>query len=717
MQGRPRSVETVSSQQLAGPLRELMERARIRCQRQMLVLSGDRDWCLESARKLLLSAGVHAVHWFSDRAPEGAAFSQGAAALRLLGTELDALVFDAWSGFDPDAFGALSGAIKGGGLLILLTPPLQQWPAYPDPQNDRITVVPYRPDQLTGRYLRRLVRELESDPHVMLCDERKGIAKLPDQKRETITDQKRVGAPYRTLDQQLAVEAVIKVVTGHRRRPVVLTSDRGRGKSAAFGIAAAKLVQQGRKCILLTGPRRQSVEAVLEHAHSLLPDSFNAVRFVAPDELVHKPLKADLLLVDEAAAIPAPLLEALLKRYSRIAFATTIHGYEGTGRGFAVRFSRILDKHSNSWKALTLSTPIRWAVDDPLERLVFRMLSLDANAVADEQLLNVDPRKFVVECLDRDRLLEDEVTLSELFGLLVLAHYRTRPLDLRHMLDGPNLSVYVVRIDRHVAATALVAEEGGFDSQTAQAIWAGKVRPHGHLLPETLAAHQGILEAPQLLGARIMRIAVHPAVQRQGLGARLINFITEQVQSRGYDYIGSSFGASAELLDFWRYLKWVPVRLSIQSGASSGARSVVMLTALNSVGQTLVDHAAERFFAHFPHQLSDSLQDLDTGLVRRLMLRGPDVTQELDQADRSDIRAFAFEQRLLEVSIGAVWRLACDALMSGRHIDELDDNELTLLIARVLQKRPWRECVELIGATGRSQALMVLKHAVAKLAG
>ncbi|MEN8763975.1 MAG: GNAT family N-acetyltransferase, partial [Thiogranum sp.] len=420
-------------------------------------------------------------------------------------------------------------------------------------------------------------------------------------------------------------------------------------------------------------------------------------------------------MVDEAAAIPTPLLETLLKRYSRIVFATTVHGYEGTGRGFALRFSRSLDKYTNSWKTLSLVTPIRWAANDPLERLVFRMLSLDTNAAADDLFQGAELHDCSIERLDRDSLLEDEQTLSELFGLLVQAHYRTRPLDLRHLLDGPNLSIYVLRLRQHIAGTALVAEEGGFDVETAQAIWAGKRRPHGHLLPEALAVYLGLAEAPLLKCSRIMRIAVHPSLQGRGLGGRLVSHITGQLQHSATDYVGSSFGVTPDLLRFWTKMGWLPARLSIQRGASSGTHSLMMLKALSSRGEQLLIKARERFFAQFPHQLSDSLRDLDAGLVCSLMHNAGACRIEPGEADLADVQAFASAQRLLEVSIGSVWRWACHALMTSSRASQLDEQELTLLVARVLQKHSWQECAQRIEVPGRAQAQTVLRTAVAKL--
>jgi tRNA(Met) cytidine acetyltransferase len=702
---------------LLGELARVLAEAGARRQRRGLVLAGDREGSIRLAQQVCDDLALADSVWFSDTLSAPVPTVHGQAAFRLMGREIDTLIFDAWSGFDPDAFGALTGCIRAGGLLLLLTPPLADWPAFADPQHARITVAPYPPEQVTGRFLRRLVNLICHDPALLVYEQGR-LVHLPAMADEVTpaSDKMPAAGVCRTSDQQRAVEALIRVATGHRRRPVVLTSDRGRGKTAAFGIAAARLIDQGRRRIVLTAPRRDAVAAVFEHAERLSPGAGKQLRFVPPDELVQHPVDADLLLVDEAAAIPTPLLESLLKRHSRIAFATTVHGYEGTGRGFALRFSRLLDKHSNSWKGLELITPIRWALHDPLENLVFGMLALNAEP-ADSTVFEPFTRadEFELLKLDRNALVDDERTLSELFGLLVQAHYRTRPLDLRHLLDGPNLSVYTLRAGDHIAATALVAAEGGFDESTAHAIWAGTTRPHGHLLAETLAAHQGLEGAPLLRCGRIMRVTVHPALQRRGLGSRLVREISAQLEVAGYDYVGASFGATSELLEFWNGLGWRPVRLSIQKGASSGAHSAVYLQALSPSGRTLLAQARQRFYAQFPHQLSDSLRELDPQLLPPLLRQERESPALIDTDDRRDLLAFSHQQRLAEVTIGSLWRLGLGELMNGRAVRLLNTTELTTLIVRTVQKRSWAECVAATGLPGRKQALQTLRLAVKKL--
>ena len=673
--------------------------------RRCVVLAGSADWCRHGARTLLARAGLSPGVWLAGASP------------RLLGTETAALVVDAHAGFDPDAFGLASGTLRGGGVLVLLTPPLDQWPDFDDPQRQRIAVALRPPSETGGRFIERAVRILRADPDVQIV--RQGEA-LPEPEAAS-PPPKPPG--WRTDDQQHAVDAVVRVATGHRRRPVVLTADRGRGKSAAFGMAAAGLLQRGYKRVLVTAPRIDAVDALFAHAQGALGDVHArrgridwrdaSIRFVAPDELLRTDHAADLLLVDEAAAIPAPLLTGLLRRYPRIAFATTVHGYEGTGRGFAVRFNRVLDRETRGWKALRLETPVRWAAGDPVERLVSDVLLLDAAAAADEDVADAAPDMCSVETLDRDRLVDDEATLSGLFGLLVLAHYRTRPFDLRHMLDGANIDIHVTRCRGHVVATAVVAREGGFDADTSRAIQAGETRPHGHLLPESLAAHLGLGQAPRLGCARVIRIAVHPAVQGRGLGAQLLDFVTGRARAAGLDYVGSSFGATPGLLRFWQRQDFLPVRLSIRRGAASGEHSAIVLKGLSSEGEQLVQRARERFARHFVHQLADPLRDVEAPLAAEL-LRGLPLLYppRLDASDWQDLQAFAHGRRIYEACMGPLWELACSALAGD---SPLQAEERMLLVACVLQRRTWQETAALAGLPGRRQVSEALRRIVAAL--
>ena len=515
--------------------------ARQRRHRLALLLAGSASWC-RLAAEVCLAANPGQGVWLTD-GPGPDDRRPLAAGTRLLGEELDYLVYDAHAGFDPDGFGAATGALRGGGLLLLLTPPLPLWPHLPDPQARRVTVAPFHPDQLSHRFLSRLARILVTSAGLIRIEEGVPIPESPPAPwrlgPELAADPGRSARDLdrlcRTEDQRQAVAAILRAARGRARRPLVIVADRGRGKTAALGIAAGELLGGGMRRILVTAPRLSAVEPLFHHATTRRPEAQAAgqLRFQAPDALCQAPEPADLLLVDEAAAIPAPLLECLLQAYPRLVFATTIHGYEGTGRGFEVRFRHALERLTPDYRRIELQTPIRWAAADPVEALVAQALLLDANPAADARVMaaqpcNVEPLRF-----DRDALARDEATLSQLFGLLVLAHYQTRPLDLRHLLDGPNLQVHALRHSGQIVATALVAIEGGIAPDLATDIYQGHRRPQGHLLPQTLSAHAGLADAPTLRWARIVRLAVHPAVQGRGLGRRLLQWIGDQ--NRGQD--------------------------------------------------------------------------------------------------------------------------------------------------------------------------------------
>jgi tRNA(Met) cytidine acetyltransferase len=525
-----------------------------------------------------------------------------------------------------------------------------------------------------------------------------------------------------TDDQDRAIAAIMKVATGHRRRPLVITANRGRGKSSAFGIAAAKLLLLDYGHILVTGPQFTAVQPIFEHARRLLPQARIAgpvlhyagktMEFVAPDELLRTEKKTDLLLVDEAAAIPAYLLEQLLDRYARIAFATTIHGYEGSGRGFSLRFNKILDRRTPGWKSLQLEQPIRWAADDPLEHFLFRTLLLDAAPAADTAVARVQPEDCVIEQLDRDRLVEDETMLAQLFGLLVLAHYRTRPYDLRHLLDGPNLEIYVMRYRGNILATALVAIEGQLDSNITQDIYRGYRRLQGHLIPQMLIAQLGLPEAANMTGARIMRIAVHPLLQRRGFGTHLINHIDKRMQQNNYDWIGSSFGATPELLNFWIRLGQLPVRLGFTREASSGAHSLLMLKPFSDTAAGLCQRARVRFLDSLPYLLADPLSDFDPELTAPLLADSAANADPsmLSVSEWSEIEAFAFHQRNYQDSLRAIHKLTVMALRTPDIAGILKPQQQIALIGRVLQKRSWQDIAGLTEVSGRAQVIALLQQ-------
>jgi tRNA(Met) cytidine acetyltransferase len=647
---------------------------------------------------------------------------ENAQALQHLGRELDLLIYNAFAGFDPDAFGALSGTLRGGGLLFLLTPPLSQWQDFLDPDIARITVAGFEPKEISGHFLSRIGGILQQGASIVRISPDQISLPVPESAKETGNPQISPSEPWLTEDQHQAVEAIQHVTTGHRKRPLVLSSDRGRGKSSALGIAAARLMRDGSRKILVTAPRMSATESLFQQARRLLPEASSdanslnldqsQLRYSAPDHLLAQPQPADLLLVDEAAAIPTPILEALLKRYARVVFATTVHGYEGTGRGFSVRFKSHLDQVTPNWRELHLSEPIRWAADDPLEPLIFRLLALDANPAADDLLTATTVESVKLEIPEPESLCHNEDDLKQIFGLLVLAHYRTTPLDLRLLLDGPNLKTVLLRDGDAVAGVALLAAEGGFDLGLADQIWAGHRRPRGHLLAQSLAAHVGVRSAPMLKGLRIMRIAIHPAAQRRGLGSLLIEEIRRYAGEHGFDYIGTSFGASEVLIDFWYGNGLAPVRLGVRAGASSGGHSVLMIDPLTKNGEEMAIEAKTRFSEQLPSTLSDGLSDISGSLAARLLATMPQAyAAELSEREWQDLAGYAFARRGYEASLAAIERLALMGLNHG----SLQNSDAALLVARVLQKQSWQSCSLSSGLSGRRETETRLREIIADL--
>ncbi len=663
-------------------------------QRHCWIVQGDTDWLNQQAQSVYHSASPSDCFWLTDAEPS-AETHQVKQAHQLLGRECELFIFQVSTKFDADAFGAVLGCVKAGGTVLVLLN----------------TALP------STRWLTRFLRIASDFTAIQQFHQPQPLPALVSSSNTNLAS-----AIVPTAEQQQAIASVVKVVTGHRRRPLVLTADRGRGKSALLGMAAAELLQAGKQHILVTAPSSTNIQTLLLHAHQQLPSSkLNSmsvtwqdaiIEFMAPDAILQTQPTTDLLIIDEAAAIPANMLEQYLSQYSRLVFSSTIHGYEGTGRGFALRFYKTLDKLAPDWRIHTLKQPIRWCEGDIVEQFCFAALLLDAEPIDRQDIDAATLNELSYEPLDQAKLLNDESLLRQVFGLMALAHYRTRPADLQMLLDHPAIYIAVLRYQDKVVATLWAIDEAQLDDSLAQAVYDGQRRLKGHLLPQSLLVHAGIIDAAQYDYQRISRIAVHPEFQQKGWGQCLLNHAVSEM-TNNIDVVGVSFAMSDDLLHFWRKAGFEVVRLGQHRDEVSGSLSVMMLKALTPAGQNLVDQARKTLSCQWPFLLSRQWGELDAQMV--ILIGQSLLYDENFNIDLlPQIQSFAYKQRPYESTEWALsqwlrYKLSSPGFM---HLPTIQQH---LLIMLILQAIPLDKVVEQVKLAGRKQILMQLREAVQQL--
>ncbi|MGP4845069.1 tRNA(Met) cytidine acetyltransferase TmcA [Marinobacter sp. 1Y8] len=625
-------------------------------ERRLVLVEGGADDARDYAATVCQRTSGHAL-WVGDQQPrlESITVIPANQASRWLGRELDLVVWDGWQGTPPDAFAAIAGTLRTGGLLIWLMPPLAQWPVFADPDYARtgLTDTEHHP------FAAHLASVIANDPSVVRLNSdgmTPAILALPD-----------AGAGFRSGDtpcQQQAITQIIRTGEGRRRRPLVIRADRGRGKSTALGRAAVHLLGDKRERVIVTAPRFEAVETLFAAAEAAWPEAIRTpfslsangreLVFIPADVLLRGRPAAELVLVDEAAGLPAPLLESILTGWPRVVFATTVHGYEGTGRGFDVRFREVLDRLTPPWQSCRLIQPIRWRDGDPLEQLVSRLFLLDADSAV---LADSDSTPDVTI----ERWHPAQAGLAELrqaFGLLTDAHYRTTLGDLRQWLDDVQAQSWVARTGEGAIVGVLWQTlEGGLDAEMADSVMRGQRRPRGHMLAQSLASHGGLAEAAMARMARVVRVAVNAELRCQGIGRQLVEAARQAISAEGLDLLGTSFGATPALLRFWQRCGLVPLRLGLHRAASSGEFTVQMGAPLSAGGSGITDRLAARFSEHWPWLLVDDFADLEVALVWALT-EGWHSETPLSTADRSELAAFSEGSRQFELSRLPLLRLS-----------------------------------------------------------
>ncbi|MBE8576278.1 GNAT family N-acetyltransferase [Vibrio sp. OPT18] len=655
-----------------------------------VVFDGDFDWQNSAVFTFLQDSLTPSIFQIGGTPFEGVIHAPVKKGQQLLGRECQVLVCDFREQFDANGFSAALGSLVGGGLLLVLPPKV-------DASEDI--------ESFGQRWLKRHFDKLISvSQHNEAGDVVKATHGLPQM-------QSAQNGLDKFEQQNTAVELVKKVVSGHRKRPLILTADRGRGKSSTLGIAAAQLLAERHGFnIIVTAPSVKAVEPVFSHASQGLEscEVINAthirhqggsLRFVAPDELLKSKPDCDLLLVDEAAAIPIPMLKSMVDMYHRMVFSTTVHGYEGSGRGFGIKFESWLSEHRPGWKGFKLEQPIRWNNNDPLEAWLFDCFLLGNDASLTESAVD-ELDGFSTEAINQLDLVElskaeclaNPEQLQQCFSLLVDAHYQTSPNDLMQFLYNPAIRLYAAWQQDECLGCMLVTEEGGLVCELIAQIQLGKRRPQGHLAPVLLANQLGCTQAATSRCLRIMRIAVSTRHQGLGIGRWMLAQLSQQTSQT--DYLATSFGATSELISFWRGSEFEAVHIGHQRDQASGCHSVLMVKALNSNSQGWINQVQNHFERSYCFLVSGSLVSLETDMVRALL---PKSVHTVSEFEAQLVRNYVNGGNSYDAISFSVLNLIL--LSNDRNIGISD-----LLIAKVVQQKEWGTCVEQFNLVGRKQA-------------
>ena len=739
---------------IAALARDAKREAEAANERRVLVFAGDRDRGIDAAYTAIEAVDPDSTAVVSTR--EGFRFEEHRPrnAGELLGRTREVVVLDCHERFVPNALGRCVGAVDGGGLLVLLTPVLNEWPAVRDRFDDSLAVPPHAIDDVTGRFRGRFVESLRAHPGIAVVSlgedggegdviERDGLTggleDGPDPRSEPTVPPNATfpAAAYEaclTADQSRTVRAFESLSTPGNA--VVVEADRGRGKSSAAGLAAGALALAGDD-VLVTAPSFRNAAEVFARAAELIGgddaegDSAEGkggphrrgsrridvpgggrVRYLPPAEAAGLPDDPDAAIVDEAAALPVRLLEGFLDERLSVAFCTTVHGYEGAGRGFAIRFRERLLDGPLAVRDVRLDEPIRYARNDPVEAWASRALLLDARPAVDEAVAGAAVGDATYRALDPDDLLADETLLGEAFGLLVTAHYRTEPNDLARLLDAPNLSARALVAERRVVAVALLAREGGLDAETRRAMYEGE-RVRGNMVPDVLTSQLRDEAAAEPRGVRTVRIATHHAVRNGGLGSRLLDEVHaefgggESGSADGVDYFSVGYGATPRLLRFWRRAGYRTVHLSTSRNDASGEHSAIMLRPETAAGRGLLSRHAAAFRDRERDGLSDAHRDVDPDVVGGALRACPaPVPVDLTETEWRSVVGASFGPGMYDSAPGAFRDLAIAALVEDA--PELDDRERRLLVRKVLQGRPWESVADELGYVSTAACMRAL---------
>lgn len=570
-----------------------------------------------------------------------------------LGCTHDAVLVDLTEGISASVLAILSGTVRGNGIFAIALPN-NDWLSLVDQDLPRYLPWPYKPEQIDSSFKRFFLQRLESQYSPFQPISRKSIQALPALptiNHDTALTQDQTQVQASLLDQQT--------------ESYVLIAPRGRGKSTLLGDSIAKLLLAGKR-VAITAPNQAAI-STLRTRFEQVALSINLDKdlpFYAPDALLANDTQWDYVFVDEASMIPVPLLIALNQKAKHSVFSTTDYGYEGAGKGFGIRFCQYLRQQTSSVTELTLQKPIRWGENDPLEKWINDCFFLGFADPVNKADITQSPSLY--QEISGKEWLQNTSLLAQTFRLLVSAHYQTSSDNLRWILDDPSVSTFLSLQNEKLSSVAIVTEEGDLPDSLCLEVMQGTRRPRGHLVPQSLLAHEGITDAGQYTYWRISRIATEHSLQNQGLGSDLIRHIEKTARGQ-CDFLCTSFAATPDVVNFWLKNGFIPVRLGTSKDQASGCYSLMMVKPLHTKADQLATTWHEHYLANLTLNLPRDYQDLPSELTKALTPAPLNSHQEtLSQKDKHDLSLFAYQHRPYLTIRAQLTRLTQTAIESAQ---------------------------------------------------
>ncbi|DBA78245.1 TPA: hypothetical protein ACH3X2_008199 [Trebouxia sp. C0005] len=590
---------------------------------------------------------------------------------KILGNTFGMCVLQDFEALTPNLLARTIETVEGGGIVVLLLSTLTsltQLFSLTMDVHSRLRTESHQ--DVTGRFNERMVLSLASNPSCLLVDDElnilptsshvRNIEPLPADGQTALeadgrdTDLKGLSdsladtlpagplvAKCKSLDQARAVMTFLDAASEKTlRSTVALTAARGRGKSAALGLAIAGALGLGYSNIFVTAPSPENLRTLFEfifkgldqleykeHLDYDLVESTNpafakaivrvnvfknhrqTVQFIQPQHAAQLS-QAELLVIDEAAAIPLPVVKTLLGPYL-VFLCSTVNGYEGTGRSLSLKLIEQLRTEGaklssgqgkdaggrgrgsvgsggqevpggTAARTHQMGTIPAWQLSPPHE-----MHAEDISMMASTSLGNLwlcKPRDIKrshflpaaehvpklparlphpTECdlyyINRDTLFSyhkaSEAFLQRMVALYASSHYKNTPNDLILMSDAPahHLFALLGPVDEtqnalpDVLCVVQVALEGAVSKKAALNSLAQGNLPQGDLIPWTIGQQFQDPDFPSLSGARIVRIAVHPGLNRAGYGSRSIDLLKRYYQNELTDLSMDDIPGASEL--------------------------------------------------------------------------------------------------------------------------------------------------------------------------